>query len=149
MLEVGNLANATEDRSHFGAWVVASSPLILSFNLSDRSRLERVWPFITNRELLAVNQDSWGIQASVVDLGDGSQVLVKPLSDGAFAVALWNLADSSAFLNVTWSSLAPRIASDTMQVRDLWVRQDLGQHTTFFGTHVPGHGVALLKARPA
>ena len=56
MLEVGNLANATEDRSHFGAWCIISSPLILSFNLSDSIRMERVWPIITNRRLLAVNQ---------------------------------------------------------------------------------------------
>ena len=57
MLEVGNLANATEDRSHFAAWVVVSSPLILSFNLSDASRMDRVWPFISNRALLVRGPD--------------------------------------------------------------------------------------------
>ena len=56
MLEVGNLANSTEDRSHFGAWCIISSPLILSFNLSDPNRMERAWPIITNQRLLAVNQ---------------------------------------------------------------------------------------------
>ena len=39
MLGVGNLANATQDRSHFGAWSIMSSPLILSFNLTDPVRL--------------------------------------------------------------------------------------------------------------
>ena len=56
MLEVGNLANATEDRSHFSAWCIVSSPLILSFNLSDAVRMDRAWPIITNHRLLAINQ---------------------------------------------------------------------------------------------
>ena len=38
VLKVGNLANATEDRSHFSAWSIISSPLILSFNLTDPAR---------------------------------------------------------------------------------------------------------------
>ena len=56
MLEVGNLKNFTEDRSHFGAWCIISSPLILSFNLTDPVRMDRVWPIITNHRLLAINQ---------------------------------------------------------------------------------------------
>lgn len=56
MLEVGNLANATEDRTHFSAWCIVSSPLILSFNLSDPLRMDRAWPIVTNHRLLAVNQ---------------------------------------------------------------------------------------------
>ena len=56
MLEVGRLANATEDRSHFGAWVISSAPLILGFDASEREAVERVWPTITNHEVLAVSQ---------------------------------------------------------------------------------------------
>ena len=48
-LEVGNLVNATEDRTHFGAWAIMSSPLILSFNMNDTNRMDRVWPIITNK----------------------------------------------------------------------------------------------------
>ena len=48
MLEVGRLANVTEDRSHFGAWVIASAPLILSFDASRKEIVDRVWPVITN-----------------------------------------------------------------------------------------------------
>ena len=48
-LEVGNLVNATEDRTHFGAWAIMSSPLILSFNMNDTDRMDRVWPIITNK----------------------------------------------------------------------------------------------------
>ena len=33
MLEVGRLKNYSESRTHFSAWAVMSSPLILSFDL--------------------------------------------------------------------------------------------------------------------
>lgn len=57
MLEVGNLASFEEDRAHFGAWCIVSSPLILGFNLSDRATYQRVWPIISNKEAIAVNQN--------------------------------------------------------------------------------------------
>ena len=56
MLEVGNLANATESRSHFAMWAVMSSPLILSFDLANRAKMDQAWPIITNRRVLEVNQ---------------------------------------------------------------------------------------------
>lgn len=53
MLEVGNLANSTEDRSHFSAWAVTSSPLILSYDLTDPARMARAWPIISNHRVIA------------------------------------------------------------------------------------------------
>ena len=55
MLVVGFLASAAEDRSHFGAWAILSSPLTLSFDLTNATTLERVWPIIANRHILQVN----------------------------------------------------------------------------------------------
>lgn len=56
MLEVGNMQTYEEERSHFGAWCIMSSPLILSFDLRDEAKLNRVWDFITNTEAIAINQ---------------------------------------------------------------------------------------------
>mmetsp|Transcript_47777 Transcript_47777/g.95388 ORF Transcript_47777/g.95388 Transcript_47777/m.95388 type:complete len:377 (-) Transcript_47777:159-1289(-) len=96
MLEVGNLANATEDRSHFGAWVVISSPLILSFNLSDAARMDRVWPFITNKALLAVNQRWAGSPGRRLALTASTQVWAKPMGNAAHAVLLLCTGDTPA-----------------------------------------------------
>ena len=43
MLEVGRMKDAVEDRSHFGAWVITSSPLILGFDVQDSATFARVW----------------------------------------------------------------------------------------------------------
>lgn len=54
--QVGNLANPTEDRSHFGAWVIVSAPLILGFQLTDEATMDRVWPVVSNTEAIAISQ---------------------------------------------------------------------------------------------
>eukprot|EP00039_Didymoeca_costata_P021705 m.345237 g.345237 ORF g.345237 m.345237 type:complete len:764 (+) comp25973_c0_seq1:95-2386(+) len=72
MLEVGNPPGGTGEqpsfenihswRAHFGAWAITSSPLILSFDLTNKTKLDKVWDFITNREALAVNH-AWAGEA--------------------------------------------------------------------------------------
>lgn len=56
MLEVGRLKNFSESRTHFGAWAIMSSPLILSFDIRVNKDLDEMWPVITNRDVIAVNQ---------------------------------------------------------------------------------------------
>ena len=55
VLEVGNPPGGTGEqkgfenphswRSHFGAWAIVSSPLILSFDLTNKSKMGLVWDF--------------------------------------------------------------------------------------------------------
>jgi hypothetical protein len=45
-----------ENRVHFGAWCIVSSPLILAFNMSDPARHDLVWDIITNKEAIQINQ---------------------------------------------------------------------------------------------
>merc|ERR1719262_1932585 len=45
-----------EDRSHFGAWVITSSPLILGYDLNDEATTDKIWEIISNKEAIAINQ---------------------------------------------------------------------------------------------
>ena len=97
------------------------------------------------------NQDKWGIQGSLVSMGDGSHTIAKPLSDGSFAVALWNLGNATANVSVSWSDLGPGAwtgGTIAATVRDIWERRDLGVHESGYTAAVPGHGVAIIKATP-
>ena len=60
MLQVGNLASFEHDRANFGAWIIISAPLYLSFDLRDATRLDRAWQLITNTEAIAVSQQYEG-----------------------------------------------------------------------------------------
>lgn len=54
------MASFEEDRSHFGAWCVVSSPLILGYDLAKEDVTDKVWDIITNKEAIAVNQQYAG-----------------------------------------------------------------------------------------
>jgi hypothetical protein len=56
MMQVGQLASFEEDRAHFGAWAIVSSPLTLGYDLTDDRITERLWPIISNRLALSINR---------------------------------------------------------------------------------------------
>lgn len=49
-----------ETRSHFAAWVIVSSPLTLSHDVHNDTIMDKIWPIITNTEVLAVSQSYVG-----------------------------------------------------------------------------------------
>ena len=65
-------ADMAEDRSMFGLWCITSSPLVLSFDVTDRRALDRAWPVLSNAEAIAVNQ-AWvgspGMLVGTFDVG--------------------------------------------------------------------------------
>jgi alpha-galactosidase len=134
-----------EEQSTYALFTIMAAPLMLGCDIRELSNATLT--YLSNTELLAVNQDAWGVQGSLVGMGDGSQVFAKPLSDGSFAFALWNLRTERATVSVTWGSLAPQYF-EAMSVRDLWGRRDLGIHEGGYSTAVAGHGVAIVKATP-
>ena len=94
MLEVGNppggmgesprFENSHSWRAHFGGWLINSSPLILSFDLTNITKLNQTWDLITNREALKINSD-WAGEAgrlisSVYDQTAPTPVFARPCS---------------------------------------------------------------------
>ena len=37
---------ANESKSHFGAWAITSSPMILGMDVTNQTNLDIVWPFV-------------------------------------------------------------------------------------------------------
>ena len=121
-----------ETRSHFGAWCIVSSPLILSHDVNNQSIMDAVWPVISNKEALAVNQAWAGFAGSVFQqaadqvhfsgLSQGLsawQYWYKPVGGGRTAVLMMNHAASSATLTLALSSV-PGINGTSWAVRDIW-----------------------------
>merc|ERR1711998_723985 len=74
MLEVANWkATFEEDRAHFGAWCITSSPLILSFDLRDDAKMDKAWGVITNEDAIAVNQNWAGHPGRLVQASPGPE----------------------------------------------------------------------------
>ena len=88
MLEVGNgKLTPQQNRSHFALWCMMCSPLILGNDL--RKMKKEVLDIITNKKLIAIDQDELGVPAKRVKKG-GADVLARPLSGGRWAVCFFN-----------------------------------------------------------
>jgi len=91
MMEVGNGMTEAEDRAHFSLWAIMASPLITGNDL--RSMSDTTRKILTNKEMIAINQDLLGIQAMKwIDDGD-VEIFIKPLDKGDYAVLFLNRAD--------------------------------------------------------
>jgi len=146
MLEVGNGGMSdTEYRSHFSLWAILAAPLIAGNDL--RSMSPEIRDILTNKEVIAVNQDTLGREGVRVARDGDADVWAKQLSDGSRAVVLLNRGSGEMNIAVSWEELGyPDHIS--AEVRDLWQHKDLGKFTGKVGASVPSHGVVMLTVRP-
>jgi alpha-galactosidase len=133
-----------EQYTHISLWSLLSAPLLLGCDL------ERLDDFtlglLTNDEVLAVDQDSLGHEATSIGLLADGVVYAKPLDDGSWAVGLFNRSAQTMSVSVRWSDLG---LAGGRKVRDLWRQKDLGVFPGKFAAPVPSHGVVLVKVSPA
>ncbi|MFI1868056.1 NPCBM/NEW2 domain-containing protein [Streptomyces jumonjinensis] len=144
MLEVGNGGMTdTEYRSHFSLWSIMAAPLLIGTDL--RKATPRTLEILSNREVIAVDQDPLGIQARAVRGGNGQWVLTKPLAGGDIAVALFNESDRTATAGTTAAALGLPQRSGYV-IRDLWRKQD--SHTAgAISATLPAHATALYRIK--
>lgn len=159
ILEVGN-GNLTydENKSHFTAWALFKSPLLIGTNLSAAS--PEIVEILSNREILAINQDPvvgtsispfrWGLNADWTSNDSYPAQYWSGPSENGTVVMLLNTLDEPAnmFFNLTES---PWIrAGRQYAVRDLWTHTDNGTAVrNFTATDVPAHGVVALLLQDA
>jgi alpha-galactosidase len=147
MLEVGNLGNSalanTESQSHFNLWAMMAAPLIAGNKLSDMTEETRA--ILTNREVIAVDQDPLGLQGVIVSRGDSSSVWGKPLNRaGARAVLLLNTDTHPQTISTSLTDLG--LSGETATLRDLWDTNDQGHAVgASFSAEVPGHGSMMYE----
>jgi alpha-galactosidase len=146
MLEVGNGGmTTTEYRSHFSLWALLTAPLIAGNDL--RNMTPEIRDILTNKEVIAVDQDPLGREGRRVWKDGDLEVWGKQMQDGSRAAILLNRGSSSQAITVTWEQMGyPNHLSAA--VRDLWAHRDLGKFTGKFSALVEGHGVVMVTIRP-
>jgi alpha-galactosidase len=146
MLEVGNggMTN-TEYRAHFSLWCLLAAPLMAGNDI--RSMSGEIHDILTNKEVIAIDQDPLGVQGHRVKRDGGMEVWSKQMSDGSRAVALLNRGASEAEIHFSWTDIGyPQELSASL--RDLWAHKDLGQAKGSYSAKVPSHGVVMLTVKP-
>jgi len=145
MLEVGNGGmTPTEYQSHFSLWAMMAAPLIAGNDVAHMDAATRA--ILLNKEVIAVDQDPLGRQGHRVSRQGDSEVWVKPLSNGATAILLFNRGEAPARIEASGDQLGT--AAIGGRVRDLWAHKDLGRWRGSIGANVAPHGVAMFVVRP-
>jgi len=146
MLEVGNGGMPpTEYRAHFSLWALMAAPLMAGNDL--RTMPAETHDILSNKEVIAVDQDPMGIQGQRVKKEGTSEIWSKQMHDGSRAVILLNRGSSSADIALNWTDIGyPETLSAS--VRDLWAHADLGKKTGSYSASVPSHGVVMLLVKP-
>lgn len=155
MMEVGNGMTHAEDRAHFVMWSMLASPLIMGNDL--RSASKETIKTLTNKEIIAVNQDKLGIQGFRFSNENTMEIWIKPLEGDAWAMAFVNMSDKPVDFNFDWNK--HDIGDDvngkflqtkhkTYSVRDLIQHKDIGNTNSGLKTTIGSHDVFLIKVKP-
>jgi alpha-galactosidase len=152
MMEVGNGMTVSEDRAHFSLWCMLASPLIMGHDL--RKATKETIEILTNKEVIAVNQDSLGIQGFKYSDKDSIEIWVKPLDKGNWAICFLNRNNNESKLEFNWNehhivdSISGReikFEENTYEIRDLWLKKDRGNTRKILKTEIPSHDVIMLR----
>ncbi|KAL0409080.1 UNVERIFIED_CONTAM: Alpha-galactosidase 1 [Sesamum radiatum] len=147
MLEIGN-GGMTQNEYiiHFSLWAISKAPLLIGCDVRNISK--DVMDIISNREVIAVNQDKLGVQAKKVRMEGDLEVWAGPLSDYRVAVILLNRGPGRTALTAYWDDIGIPPKS-TVIARDLWEHKNLKQR--FVGNitaMVDSHACKMYIVKP-
>ena len=152
MLEVGNGLTESQNRAHFTMWSMIAAPLIAGNDI--RKMNPSTNAILTNRDVIAINQDSLGIQAMKYAKTDSLETWVKPLKNGDWVVCFLNRKSTPQPVSFDWSA---QVINDdiskrtldakgtTYKLRDVWNKKEMGSTKKALQATVPPQDVVLLR----
>ena len=152
MMEVGNGMSTSEDRAHFTMWAMIAAPLIAGNDLSTMS--QETIDILTNKEMIAINQDSLGVQGFKYNAENGLETWFKPLKNGDWAVTFLNRGDEERNINFDWKDQIIKdpdfdykadFTKNTYTIRDLWKHKDLKNSKKVLKAKIKPHDVLSLR----
>jgi alpha-galactosidase len=152
MLEVGNGLSEAENRSHFSLWSVLAAPLIAGNDLRKMSVPTK--SVLTNKEVVAVDQDALGIEGFLFQDHDSLQTWVRPLKNDDWAICFVNRSSKPLTVSFNWQE---NLVQDTLSkrsldcrsvvyhIRNLWTAKEEGTTKKPLKYQLPSHDVLFLR----
>ena len=138
-----------EQYSHISMWCLLSAPLLIGCNLEQLDSF--TLSLLSNDEVLALDQDSLGKQATRAWSWGAIDIYTKNLEDGSRAVGFFNRDATAQTIN--FNKFLYLNFDGRQHVRDLWRQKDLEDlEDPMRGTMkltIPSHGVILYKLTAA
>jgi alpha-galactosidase len=155
MMEVGNGMTEAEDRSHFSLWAMLNSPLIVGNDL--RSMSDTTKKILTNKNLIAINQDKLGVPAMKYIHRGNLMIFAKPLENGEWAFLFLNRGETTLSYTHDWQfhfELKDDQFKHTIDFhkqhfgwQDQW-KNSAGDTSKPLKLSIPAHDVVVLRLKP-
>lgn len=136
-----------EYRTQFALWCMWSSPMALSFDPRQGSVTADDYQMLTNRRLIALNQDPMGQQADPVQEGTPDLLmLAKDLENGDVALSVTNLGDVERTATFRFALIPHLDMQQSYAATDLWTGQQLPTVSTGeLRTQVRPHATQVFR----
>jgi alpha-galactosidase len=155
MLEVGiGTLTLSESRAHFSLWAMLTAPLISGYDLRKMSK--DVLDILTNKEVIAIDQDSLGIQGFKQSNIDSLEIWYKPLKNGDWGLCFFNRSSKPIEISYDWkkqvvyddvAKLELRFDKHTYTLRNLWIKKVIGTTEEILKSKIPSHDVLMLRIK--
>jgi alpha-galactosidase len=153
MLEVGNGGMSIEEyRTHFSLWCMLAAPLMAGNDLQNMTK--ETHGILTNKEMIAINQDTLGKQAFCFRDNGDYEIWVKKLAEEEKAVCLLNRSDEVKTVEVNIPVLLKSNdyywATDPYEMknyylRDLWEHKNVNTEENTMSVTLPPHSVKVYR----
>ncbi len=153
MMQVGNGMPLNEQRAHFTMWAMINAPLMAGNDL--RNIPSETLNILTNKEIIALNQDTLGIQAFRYAEKDSVETWIKPLQNDEWAVVYLNRSTSAKTIVQDWKMFSVKdelsgrkldtTGKEVYLLRDLWLNKVTADSRKVLTAIIPGHDVLSLK----
>jgi alpha-galactosidase len=152
MMEVGNGLTLSENRAHFTMWCMLAAPLMVGTDLAKMS--PEVKNIFVNKDVIAIDQDTLGIQAWKYASKDSVETWFKPLENGDWALCFLNRSSAKAKIEFDFSTNAVKddlSGKETTfdkiiyKARDLWTGKEMGTTKKPLKAELPGHDVLMIR----
>jgi alpha-galactosidase len=131
-----------EKKSHFAIWSSLSAPLIISAWIPGFGVAEI--EYLTNKDLIAINQDPLALQATLVSQDGTWDVLTKDLANGDRLLTIINRGNYTGSYSVPFVRIGlPALTS--IHVKDLWTGSSSSALRQVTAKNVPSHGTAVFR----
>lgn len=127
-----------EKKSQFALWSSFSAPLIISSYIPDLTDAEV--DYLTNADVIAIDQDALALQATLVSQDGYFDVLTKSLANGDRLLTVLNHGDEANSTTVSTERMG-LIAGSSYIAKDLWTGESQHIHGSIdvsLNTHATG-----------
>jgi alpha-galactosidase len=130
-----------------------AAPLMAGNDLANMS--DTIRTILTNKDVIAIDQDTMGLQGFKLLRNGSIEIWIKALSGGDVAYCFLNRSTQTVDLNFDWKKFGVyhfstdkvgfKLAKNTYQVKDLWSHKVIGKTSENLKAKIKGHDVVLVR----